>query len=69
MRIEDEKKSSNKTIVSEAAATKIKDDYIQSTKGGVLNGIIPSIIADSGASSSTDENSEDYEATGEKSPK
>ena len=53
-------------IASEVAATKFREDHIQFIKGGVLNGSIKSVIPDSGASLSTGENVEDYEATAQK---
>ena len=55
--------------VSENAAAKIRNDYIEFIKKGVLNGSIKSVLPDSGASSSTCESTEDYVETGQKSSK
>ena len=55
--------------VSEEAAAKIKNDYIEFIKKGVLNGSIKSVLPDSGASSSTGESAKDYVETGQKSSK
>ena len=54
---------------SEEAAAKIKNDYIEFIKNGVLSGSIKSVLQYSGASSSTGESAEDYVETGQKSTK
>ena len=46
--------------------TKIRNDYIEFIKKGVLNGSIKCVLPDSGASSSTGESKKDYIETGQK---
>ena len=55
--------------MSEDAAAKIRNDYIEFIKNGVLSGSIKSVLPDSGASSSTVQSAKDYIETGPKSPK
>ena len=55
--------------VSEEAAAKVKNDYIEFIKNGVLSGSIKSILPDSGASSSTAQSATNYVETGQKSTK
>ena len=64
-----QKKELQQKIALKAAVTKIKEDCIQFSRGGVLDKSIIFFIPDSGESSTIGENAEDYEATGEKSPK
>ena len=52
--------------MSEDAAAKIRNDYIEFIKHGVLSGSIKSILPDSGASSSTAQSAKDYVNTGKK---
>ena len=63
------KEELNLQKVSEDAAAKIRNDYIENIKNGVLSGSIKSVLPDSGASSSTAQSTKDYVNTGLKSTK
>ena len=69
MKTKKRKEELKQEIASEDATSKVREDYIQFTKGGVSNGSIKSVIPDSDASSRTGKNAEDYERTGKKTPK